>query len=112
MEKTKYILIVDNQYEYDILVSESKKGVLYELITSDNEVWTSHNRGKIVATLLDTGNGVKISNAKKTMDYSDLSELRILVNFMEAIYKNRVGRESKTYVYVEGSNVTSTPIVL
>jgi len=110
MTKTKYIVIHNNSYEYDIFVTDTKKGLLFEMHYSEEEFWT--RPGTLIMTMLDTGNGVKFSHAKKSMEYDIVEEIRILLNFSKSINDNKVERESRTFIYPEGSSLQTNPISL
>lgn len=73
----------NNELEYVIDVIEKNKGIEYVLSRSGSECWVQEVRHETVLTILDDGNGVKITpKLGKHIDYARLAELQILLQFM------------------------------
>ena len=86
-------------HDYNIVVDYKKSGhkefVLYK---SDNSEWTVKHRGEECIRLVDDGNGVTFSSKllKKEMDYLEVAEVFILLNFI-----NKVDNEIYSGYYEE-----------
>ena len=94
--------MLDGQHEYTITDKRNKKGHrVLRLFYSEAEFWNSKLRGTELLKMVDNGDGVKLSKASKKMNYSKLSELRLLLTFAKSTDKNKVERESKYEIYSE-----------
>jgi hypothetical protein len=80
MNKKLYVF-EDGLHEYTIIDKETTKGREISLWYSEAEHWTSHTRGTLILTMLVTGNGVKFSKSTKSLDYGELHEMRLLMNY-------------------------------
>jgi hypothetical protein len=85
-DSTKKYLVLnqDGEYEYDIHVKTTKKGVRYTLFNSNSEIWNSGVKGEEILSMTNTGDGVIFDKKMKALDYSQLAELRILLGFENA----------------------------
>ena len=96
--KTKRYMVLDQEdsHEYDIEVAEGDNGVLFSLFYSKGEQWTEHTKGTLALSMLNDGNGVKFNQTFKSLDYSELEHVRLLVSFEHGTnesyseYKHRV----------------------
>jgi len=53
----------------------------YSLYYNNEEEWREDLRGKLSSYIIDTGNGLKITqNKKSNLDYSEAAELKFLLN--------------------------------
>ena len=53
----------------------------YSLYYNNEEEWREDLRGKLSSYIIDTGNGLKITQNKKcNLDYSEAAELKFLLN--------------------------------
>lgn len=79
----KYIIKSNDNSEYILTKSETDEGDLLELFFGEGGEWTYP--GKLIGSLLDTGNGVEIKfenkEKLKSIDYSIAEYLRILLEF-------------------------------
>ena len=99
-EIKKYVVLSDGQHEYDILDSTNNKGHrVMKLFYSEAEFWNASIRGKLVLKMVDTGNGVKFSKNTKSLNYSELAEMRLLMNFAKSTDKNPAERNAKYEIY-------------
>lgn len=86
------VISPDGDYEYDVIVKDSKKGRKISLYYSDNDYWVDGIRGELFMTLMDTGNNVKISHSKKKLEYDEAFGLRFLLDFHRQIDTNPANR--------------------
>ena len=49
--------------------------------------------------MVDTGNGVRFSKNVKSMDYGELAEIRLLINFNKSTSENSAERNAKYEIY-------------
>jgi hypothetical protein len=99
-EQKKYVVLSDGQHEYDIVDTYNDKGHrILKLFYSQEEFWNANNRGKMVLKMVDTGNGVRFSKNAKSLDYGELAEMRILMNFAKSTDENPAERNGKYEVY-------------
>jgi hypothetical protein len=107
----KYVIMIDDEYEYDLFVDKVKDTTTYVLFYSQSQAWSSNTRGTQAMKMIDDGNGVKFTKNLKVMDYIDYAQARILMNFAQASSTNRAELESVTNVYsVALNSVSSKPI--
>jgi hypothetical protein len=92
MSKKTYVVIDDGSHEYNIVVEQKSKGEVISLYYSENESWSSHIRGKLALKMLDNGNGVRFSKNLKSLDYSQLNQFRLLMNFEREIDRNELNK--------------------
>lgn len=85
--KRKFIVLNnESEYEYDIIVEETDNGLLTTLFRSNSSIWSDSVKGNEVISILNNGNGVKFTNKlNKKLDYHELYELRLLLNFENSI---------------------------
>ena len=99
-EAKKYIVLSDGQHEYDILDSTNNKGHrILKLFYSQEEFWNASIRGKLILKMVDTGNGVRFSKNGKSLNYSELAEMRLLMNFAKSTDENPAERNGRYEVY-------------
>ncbi len=67
--------------EYQILVSEMPELKSYRLVRKGNS-WTDTVRDEICLTIEDYGDGFKVKPLDKKLDYAQVAELFILLNFI------------------------------
>jgi hypothetical protein len=80
------ILNKELEYEYDITVEETDNGIKTTLFNSSSSVWSESAKGKEILSMLNDGNGIKFSHKiGKKLNYSELAELRLLLNVENAI---------------------------
>jgi len=83
MEKSVRKLISQDQQgnsEYVILIKEGSKSTKYELYASQSELWNDSTKGELLMVISDDGNGVKLDEKYKELDYSQVKYLRILLS--------------------------------
>ena len=71
-----YLIIEEDEVIYRATIEDD----VYTLHRSKSLLWNGECRGEKIISLECNGNGVKLSQAKKKMDYSELEHLRILLN--------------------------------
>lgn len=71
----------DGLHEYTIIDKPTTKGRIISLYHSKGEQWTINTRGTLTMKMTVTGNGVRFSKNVKSMNYSDLYEMRLLMNY-------------------------------
>lgn len=82
MSQTKTFHVFEQGlHEYTIIDKPTAKGRKISLFHSDAEQWTSHTRGTLIMSMTITGNGVRFSKNIKSMDYSQLYAMRLLMNY-------------------------------
>lgn len=94
MERHLVINTEENDLEYVIQVNDTDKGTEYVLSRSGSGCWTEQCRHEVVLTLLDDGNGVRVTpKIGKQLDYAQLSQLQLLLQFISK------HEDSKKYQY-------------
>jgi hypothetical protein len=73
----KTYLIIEND---EVLYRATIEDDVYTLHRSKSLIWNGDWRGEKLLALECNGNGVKLSQGKKKLDYSELEHLRILLN--------------------------------
>lgn len=83
--KKRYIVLGEREtHEFDITVDKTATGTIYTLEASNDSMWSLPTRGKILLSLIDTENGIKIypkNILSENVDYSMIGYLRLLLNF-------------------------------
>lgn len=84
----------EEKYEYDIFVDVTDAGTEYRMYRSSNETWSENHRGELLIQATDDGNDLIFKHAfKKKLDYAEMSELYIFMNFMNQVdqmYKGEI----------------------
>jgi hypothetical protein len=112
-EEKKYVVLLDGQHEYDILDSTNNKGHrILKLFYSLEEFWNVNIRGKMVLKMVDTGNGVRFSKNAKSLDYGELAEIRLLMNFAKSTDENLAERNAKYEIYSRVENSVSGEFII
>lgn len=94
-DQQKYIVLIDSNHEYNIVQTNKKNKVVYELFSSCNDIWAEHIRDTKLISIIDykdefeTIYHTKNKNQKK-IDASDMRELKILINFITKGYDKNV----------------------
>jgi hypothetical protein len=59
----------------------------HSLYYSGSDIWEFKLRGKLIGTIYDDGNGVLVSDCwtKRYLNYSELSELNVLLTFINKV---------------------------
>ncbi len=91
-------------HEYTIIDKPTTKGRKISLFHSDAEHWTSHTRGTLVMKMTITGNGVRFSKNIKSMDYSELFAMRLLMNYERETDFNEYNRLKSQIYSVDNTN--------
>lgn len=93
MSKKEYkVLDEAGTHDYTIIVEKVKKGRRLSLFISNGEHWSYHARNTLQLSILDHGNGVKLSKKLKELDYHEALALRLLLNFEYKTSKNPMDR--------------------
>ena len=80
MKQNLKAIFVDNIHDYDYEEVVQDNGVLHNLYVSHGEHWSSHERGELSLSILDTGDGFVFQpKIKKTLDYHEAFCLSILL---------------------------------
>lgn len=109
MEIKTYVVLDNGQHEYNIVEKPRKNGRILSLYYSNADFWTAHTRGKLAMKMTITGNGVRFSKNIKSLDYSELAQMRMLMNFEQATDSNEYNR-LKLQVYTSMNDTTTKPI--
>ena len=91
-------------HESTIIDKPTNKGRKISLFHSDAEHWTSHTRGTLVMKMTITGNGVRFSKNIKSMDYSELFAMRLLMNYERETDFNEYNRLKSQIYSVDNTN--------
>jgi hypothetical protein len=83
MYQRKEYLVLDKEgvHEYTIVVEDTDKGEKFSILTSNGEQWSSHARNELQLSFINDGNGIKFDRKLKSLDYSELCCLRLLIKF-------------------------------
>ena len=96
------------KHEYDIIVNDTDKGTKYSLIRSQAAHWTENVRGETAVALLDDGDNLKLSkHIKRLMDYGIVSELFILLSFI-----NKESSSSTNRYFMGTIEEVKNPIII
>ena len=87
MKKELMFFNEQGSHEYDIIVTDDENGKEYELRRSMSHAWCEQSRGEHLITLFDNGDGIKFKGDSlpkplKILDYSQVSELAIILQVM------------------------------
>lgn len=94
MDKQSYIVIdPDGLHEYTITKELLDEGLKLSLYSSKGYQWCENVRGICLLTMTDNGNGFTFNKTNKNLDYSEVNELRILLDFENAMDNNTTNRE-------------------
>jgi len=92
-------------HEYNIVVEKKSQDTVYSLYYSDNSVWSSTLVGQLALQIIDNGNEIIFPERNCVFDYTETSELFILLSFInniehKSLYdgKIKVINEIKTFV--------------
>ena len=82
----KYLIIDTNDegfaHDYDVIISDTDEGTLYTMYRSKT-YWSDEKKGEKIMEVLDNGDGVVFKpRTCKELDYSELSELYVMLTFM------------------------------
>lgn len=84
--KTKEYYVIDKQTQGVEYVIESPDDEdIFILRRSSNNNWSDHVQGETIMTVLNSGNGYRITWSKKpevVLDYGQIMELTIMLNFL------------------------------
>lgn len=100
----------DNLHEYVIIDRPTTKGRVISLYHSHAEHWTTHTRGTLTMKMTVTGNGVRFSKNIKSMNYSELFEMRLLMNYERETDSNQLNNV-KSLVYQVTENCVNGNII-
>lgn len=105
MKDKQTYMVIDHEdiHEYDIVKELTDDGEKITLFRSNNPVWTSHARGERLLSLVNDGNGIKFDRKFKSLDYAELFELRLLLNFEQQTDDNPHNR--KKYRVIENKTL-------
>lgn len=103
MKKTFHVFD-QGLHEYTIVDKETTKGRKISLFHSDGEQWTSHTRGTMVMKMTVTGDGVKFSKNIKSMYYSELFAMRLLMNYERETDTNGYNKLKSQIYSVDNTN--------
>ena len=77
----KYVILdEEGSHEYDLIVEETDNSTIYSLYASNNGEWSDNFKGTKVLTLTDNGNNVKFNKISIKLDYSDIAEMKLLLD--------------------------------
>jgi hypothetical protein len=81
-KEKKYRVFVDNSHDYNIDISENEDADdVYKLIRTGNS-WSKSIRGEVVCQMINDGNGYHIKGVNMFMDYAEVMDLQILLQFV------------------------------
>jgi hypothetical protein len=74
-------IFCEEKHEYDIQVDDTDNGTVYSMFRSKADTWT--NPGEFIIRAKDDGDGFTFSRKLgKELDYSELIEIKILLNLI------------------------------
>jgi len=91
---TECNIMINNVNEYIIKIERDEHRKIYRLFTTPAECWSEHHRNEELLTILDDGDGIKISEIDNELDYSQSYNLYLLLEFM---HKSDPNAESHKY---------------
>jgi len=95
MKDKQTYMLVDHEgvHEYDIVKEITDEGEKITLFRSNNDVWTDHAKGEKIMSLINNGNEINFDRDLKSLDYAELLELRLLLNFEQQTDDNHHNRK-------------------
>ena len=85
----KYIILgEEDSHEYTLKVNETDNGTIYTLYASNNGKWSENFRNTKVLRLIDNGNCVRFDRMSLELDYSGISEMKLLLDCYSKIDTN------------------------
>lgn len=112
MGQTKTFHVFEQgKHEYTIIDKETTKGRKISLFYSDSETWTGHTRGTLAMTLKDNGNGVRLNKNTKSLDYGQLTQMRLLFNYLRETESHEHDRE-KSQVYETTQDIVKNNVMV
>ena len=87
------------QHAYDFVIEENDEHTLFHLFRSNSSLWLEHCRGEHCLTI--NGNGMKIVDGKKKLDYAQAGELRLVLNCIHVYESNVVNRPTPEYKIIK-----------
>lgn len=105
MKDKQTYMVIDHEdiHEYDIVKELTDDGEKITLFRSNNPVWNSHARGERLLSLINNGDEIKFDRKFKSLDYAELFELRLLLNFEQQTDDNPHNR--KKYRIIENKTL-------
>jgi hypothetical protein len=86
-------------HEYDIIKESTDEGEKITLLRSNNPTWVDDAKGEKIMSLVNNGDGINFDRKFESLDYAELFELRLLLNFEQQIDSNYLNR--KKYRIIE-----------
>jgi len=101
MKDKQIYMVLDHEgvHEYDIVKELTDEGEKITLFRSNNPTWTEQAKGEKIMSLVNNGNGINFDRKFESLDYAELFELRLLLNFEQQIDSNYLNR--KKYRIIE-----------
>lgn len=94
MKEEKY-LIYDSQdtLEYIVIKKITDKGVKTTIYRSESGIWSQHAKGEKLLSIINDGSKIVFNKKIKEIDFSQLLELRLLLNIEHQTDDNKMNRE-------------------
>lgn len=102
-KETYMVLDHEGVHEYDIVKELTDEGEKITLFRSNNPIWTEQAKGEKILSLFNDGNEIKFDRKFKSLDYAELFELRLLLNFEQQTDVNLLNR--KKYRIIENKHL-------
>ena len=80
-------------HEYNIVSELTTKGTKITLFRSNGEQWLEAARNEMILSLVNNGDGIKFSKKLRKLNFGELTELHILLNFEQSTDPNELNRE-------------------
>lgn len=110
--KRTFHVFEDGVHEYTITDKPTKKGRVISLFYSEGEQWTSHTRGEFIMKLKVTGDGIKLSKNTKNLEYDELHEMRLLMNYERETDTNELNKVKSQVYEITQDSVGAIPMNL
>ena len=92
-KQTYMVLNHEGVHEYDIVKESTDEGEKITLFRSNNPMWTEQVKGEKIMSLINDGNKINFDRKFKSLDYAELFELRLLLNFEQQTDDNPLNRK-------------------
>lgn len=112
MSLRKFHVFENGLHEYTITDKPTKNGRVISLFYSEGEQWTSHTRGEFIMKMKVTGDGVKFSKNTKSLQYDELHEMRLLMNYERETDTNELNKEKSLVYEITEDSVSAKPMEL
>jgi hypothetical protein len=78
----KFRVFTDDVHEYNIEINKNKDGYDTYALVRTGKTWSESASGQTTCTMTNDGNGYHVTGVDDYMDYAEIMELQILLQFV------------------------------